>query len=368
VIRSVLALNAGSSTLKFSVYQFDDAGERELLSDTLRVEDGNDAALLEQVLERVTTTLHGLPDCVGHRIVHGGDSFTSPTRVDASVLQRLSALADLAPLHLPPALALLRLALSRLPGRPHVVCFDTAFHRTLPDVARRFAVSNELFENGIRRYGFHGLSCEYVLSALGSPPPPRLIVLHLGSGASVTAIQHGRSLDTTMGLTPTGGIPMGTRSGDLDPGVLIRLIRDRDYSADQLEHLLNHDSGLKGIAGSADMVQLLTRVQSGDQLAVAAIQLFAYAVKKQIGAYMAALGGLDCLVFTGGIGEHAPLIRELALSGLGPVGIELDAGLNQGNAPLISSSSSTVQVRVIQTNEDLVIARASDAIARSLEA
>ncbi len=366
--RSVLALNAGSSTLKFGLYRFDDASETELLSDTLRVEDGDSAALLEQVLERVTTQLGGPPDCVGHRIVHGGDAFTSPTRVDASVLQRLSGLVDLAPLHLPPALALVRLAFVRLSGCPHVVCFDTAFHRTLPQVARRFALPSQLFASGIRRYGFHGLSCEYVLSALGSPAPARLVVAHLGSGASMTAVQQGHSIDTTMGLTPTGGIPMGTRSGDLDPGVLIRLLRERNYSADQLEHLLNHDSGLKGIAGSADMMQLLARYQTGDEQALAAVELFAYAVKKQLGAYIAALGGLDCLVFTGGIGEHAPMIRELALSGMAPLGIELDPGSNQANAPIISSATSTVQVRVIQTNEDLIIARASDTIARALKA
>lgn len=366
--RSVLALNAGSSTLKFSLYRFDDTTETELLADTLRVEDQDDAARLEQVLERVTTRLDCEPDCVGHRIVHGGDAFTAPTRVDASVLQRLSNLVDLAPLHLPPALALLRLGLQRLPGRPHVVCFDTAFHQTLPDVARRFAVPSQLFEEGIRRYGFHGLSCEYVVSALGAPTPARLIVLHLGSGASVTAIHNGRSLDTTMGLTPTGGIPMGTRSGDLDPGILIRLLRRPDCSVDRLEHMLNHDAGLKGVAGTSDMAELLRRAQAGDEPARAAIELFAYSVKKQIGAYMAALGGLDCLVFTGGIGEHAASIRELTLSGMAALGIELDATLNQANAPIISRTASTVQVRVVRTNEDLVIARASNAIARTLEA
>jgi len=365
--RNVLALNAGSSTLKFAAYRFDDAGETELLAGTLRVH-GDDAALLDQVLERVTQQLPGKLDSVGHRIVHGGDSFTAPTRVDAGVLQRLSDLVELAPLHLPPALALLRLALQRLPGRPHVACFDTAFHRTLPDVARRFALPNQMFESGIRRYGFHGLSCEFVLSALGSPTPERLIILHLGSGASVTAVQQGRSLDTTMGLTPTGGIPMGTRSGDLDPGILLRLLHEQRYSAKALEHLLNHEAGLKGVGGSADMVELLARARAGNQQALTAIELFAYAIKKQIGAYVAALGGVDCLVFTGGIGEHAPLVRELALTGLGSLGIDLDFALNEVNAPIISTSQSPAQVRVLEANEDLVIARATDTIARNVRA
>jgi acetate kinase len=257
---------------------------------------------------------------------------------------------------------LLRKALQRLPNVPHVACFDTAFHHDLPEVARRFALPSALYERGIHRYGFHGLSCEYVLSVLGSPPPRRLIVAHLGSGASLTAILDGRSIDTSMGLTPAGGIAMGTRSGDLDPGILLHLLREQPGSLDELVHLVNHESGLKGVTGEASMTKLLARSERGDALARAGIELFAYGVKKQLGAYIAALGGLDCLVFTAGIGEHAPLVRSLALDGLSWLGLELDTDANRKNASVISRSSSRVVICVLPTNEDLVIARAAHAL------
>jgi acetate kinase len=360
--RTILALNAGSSTLKFSVFRFDAGKELELDAGTLEVADGNDAPLLERALTMVEEMAGGPPDCVGHRIVHGGMEFTGPVQVDEPVLARLAALAELAPLHLPPALALLRKALERLPHVPHVACFDTAFHHDLPDVARRFPLPSALYDRGIRRYGFHGLSCEYVLSVLGSPPPHRLIVAHLGSGASLTAILDGHSIDTSMGLTPAGGIAMGTRSGDLDPGILLHLLREQLGSLDELGHLINNESGLKGLTGEASMSKLLARAELGDAQALGGIGLFAYGVKKQLGAYIAALGGLDCLVFTAGIGEHAPLVRALALEGLSWLGLELDPEANLENASVISGSSSRVVVRVLPTNEDLIIARAAYAV------
>jgi acetate kinase len=362
VTRTILALNAGSSTLKFSAFRFYSGKEIELEAGNLEVADGDDAALLERVLARVESVAGGPPDCVGHRIVHGGNEFTGPVRVDEPTLARLATLSALAPLHLPPALALLRKALERLPNVPHVACFDTAFHHDLPEVARRFALPSALYERGIHRYGFHGLSCEYVLSVLGSPPPRRLIVAHLGSGASLTAILDGRSIDTSMGLTPAGGIAMGTRSGDLDPGILLQLLHEQPGSLDELVHLINHESGLKGITGDASMTKLLARSEGGDAVARAGIELFAYGVKKQLGAYIAALGGLDCLVFTAGIGEHAPLVRALALEGLSWLGLELDADANRKNASVISRGSSRVVVCVLPTNEDLVIARAAHAM------
>lgn len=355
----VLALNAGSSTLKFSGYVFEGEQAREVVARTFKVSDGNDGDLLERVLESVHNAWHAAPSCVGHRIVHGGAHFDGPVLVTADVRQQLSALEELAPLHLPPALALLDRARERLPDCAHVACFDTAFHRQLPDVARRYALPNELHQRGVMRYGFHGLSCESVLSVLGSPAPERLIVAHLGSGASLTAILAGRSIDTSMGLTPAGGIPMGTRSGDLDPGVLIHLIRQQGFSAQALEQLVNHDSGLQALGGNSDMSELLRLASSGDVRAQAAIESFAYAIKKQLGAYIAVLGGLDCLVFTGGIGEHAPLVRELAVGGLAALGLELDPAANAVNAALISQPQARTSIRVIPADEALVIARAT---------
>lgn len=353
----VLALNAGSSTVKYALYRMGPGLEKELAKGTLETGGTTASDIFDDVRQKVEP--HGVPSLVGHRMVHGGAHFTAPVRVDEPVLDELERLRSLAPLHLPPALDLMRHALSRYVDARHVACFDTAFHRTLPAVARRFALPEELYDAGVRRYGFHGLSYEYILSVLGSPPPPRLIVAHLGSGASLCAIKAGCSLDTSMAFTPAGGIPMGTRSGDLDPGILIYLMRERGYEADQLEQLVNHESGLLGLTGSADMSALLSRATAADPRALTAIELFAYAIKKQIGAYVAALGGVDCLVFTGGIGEHAPLIRELAVGGLGSLGIELDVTLNAQNAVTISRHHSPCRIRVIPTNEDLVIARAA---------
>ena len=358
---TVLALNSGSSTFKYTAYRFSDDREQELAADTLK------AAALPQalgvVLERLAAVGCPEPSIVAHRIVHGGPRFTEPVRIDDAVQSQLQELVTLAPLHLPPALELLREARERLPAAVHVACFDTAFHRSLPEVARRFAIPARWHEAGIRRYGFHGLSYEYVLSTFGSSPPARLVVAHLGSGASMAAIRDGRCIDTSMGFTPAGGIPMGTRCGDLDPGVLIHVMRQQGGSVDELERLVNHAAGLRGLAGSADMAELVTRAGAGDATASGAIELFAYCIKKQLGAYIAALGGLDCLVFTGGIGEHVPLVRALACDNLQALGIELSAELNAASQPVISTSHSRCRVCVIATNEDLVLARAAFALA-----
>ncbi|RYZ02434.1 MAG: acetate/propionate family kinase [Myxococcales bacterium] len=359
----ILALNAGSSTLKYSVYRFDGAAEVELTSDTLR-KAGPAVGAVEEVLAAARIALGGEPSLVGHRVVHGGSSFTSPVELDEAVLGRIEQLTPLAPLHVPPALSLIRAVIERLPRARHVACFDTSFHRTLPEVARRFALPSELYEGGVRRYGFHGLSYEYVVQSLGPNLPRRLLVAHLGSGASMAAILGGRSLDTSMGLTPTGGLPMGTRSGDLDPGVLLHLLKQRGLSAEEVEELVDRESGLKGVAGSSDMSELVSRRNGGDALAFAAVELFSYAVKKQLGAYLAVLGGADCLVFTGGIGEHVPLVRELSLSGLASLGIQLDLEANRRNAPIISAPASPCQVRVVKTNEDLMIARHAFSLTR----
>jgi acetate kinase len=368
VTDTVLALNAGSSTIKYALYGLDEGREQQLAAETLKTQGAACSEILAAILGKIAVFGAGPPSCIGHRVVHGGSIFAAPILVDASMPERLQQLVPLAPLHLPPALSLMQHALSLCPAAVQVACFDTAFHRTLPDVARRFALPNALYETEIRRYGFHGLSYEYILSVFGAAPPERLIVAHLGSGASLCAIKSGCSIDTSMGLTPTAGIPMGTRSGDLDPGILLYLMRERGYGPDELEQLLNHGSGLLGVGGSSNMVELLSRISAGESRALAAVELFAYSIKKQIGAYVAALGGVDCLVFTGGIGEHAPLVRELACRNLEVLGIDLNPALNAENAPVISRSTSGCQVRVIPTNEDLVIARAAYQLARTLRA
>lgn len=361
--RAVLALNAGSSTLKYALFEVDKNGERELASATLELAGGPGPGAMAELLDRLRAAGHPKPSVVGHRLVHGGERYVQPTLVDDDVLTELSELMPLAPLHLPAALALLRAAREACADARHVACFDTAFHATIPELGRRFALPDELYRGGLRRYGFHGLSCEYVLSVLGAPPPARLIIAHLGGGASLTAVAHGKSIDTSMGFTPAGGIPMGTRPGDLDPGVLLHLLETGAYDTAALARLINHESGLLGLGGSSDMAELLRRHRAFDPRARSAIEVFAYAIKKQIGAYAAALGGLDCLVFSGGIGEHAALVRSLACAGLEHLGIELDPAQNAANAERIARSGAACEVRIVATHEERMIARHAFAVA-----
>jgi acetate kinase len=252
-----------------------------------------------------------------------------------------------------------------LPDAPQVACFDTAFHASMPECAARFPLPAHFYDEGVRRYGFHGLSYEYVLSTLGAPPPARLIIAHLGNGASLAAIQDGRSIDTTMGFTPTGGIMMGTRSGDLDPGLVLYLLREKGFSVAGLEQLVEKDSGLLGIAGQSDM-RTLVQHQADDERARLAVAMLGYQVRKTIGAYIAVLGGLDVLVFTGGIGEHTPAVRSEACRGLEAFGLGLDAGKNERNEPAIHKAGSTAAVLVVETDEDRVIARQTAALVRNL--
>jgi acetate kinase len=297
----------------------------------------------------------------GHRIVHGGAQFTEPQRVTPKFLTSLETLMPLDPDHLPAAIAGIRFISQRLPQLPQVACFDTAFHRSLPAVARMYAIPRRLYNDGVKRYGFHGLSYEFVMQELrkleGALADGRVIIAHLGSGASMAAVRAGKSLDTSMGFTPVEGLVMGTRSGDVDPGALIYLLGQGKLSAEELGEQLNKRSGLLGISGSsADMRDLLEK-SSTDRHAAEAIDLFCYRAKKYIGAYCAVLGGLDLLVFTGGIGEHAAPVREKICAGLEFLGIELDPARNKSNAPLISRTGARAKVRVIETNEDLMIAR-----------
>jgi acetate kinase len=376
----VLALNSGSSSRKAALYRVSAAGEEQLAAgaaehldtpeaqlrlrgagkDVSRALSG-DAARTPGALGALLDELDdlGLPpaQAVGHRIVHGGAHHVAPERVDSALLDELEALVPLSPLHLPGGIAGIREAGKRLPGVPQVACFDTAFHRAMPDVAERFALPRELYEAGVRRYGFHGLSYEYILRRLGPTPPSRVVIAHLGNGASLAAVREGRSIDTTMGLCPTGGFMMGTRSGDLDPGVLVYLLRERGLDANALDRLVNRQSGLLGVSGtSPDMKTLLER-RPEDPDAALAVRMFAYQVRKFIGAFAAALGGLDLLVFTGGIGERAAPVRWEVASGLEHLGVVLDRERNERGADPLTTADSRTVVRVIPTDEDVMIAR-----------
>jgi acetate kinase len=296
---------------------------------------------------------------IGHRVVHGGLEYASPVRIDPGVLAKLERLVPLAPLHQPHNLAPIRLLLEQRPGLPQVACFDTAFHSTNPDVARRFAIPEELHDAGVRRYGFHGLSYEYIASVLPEHDvrgaAGRVVVCHLGNGSSMCAMEAGKSVTSTMGFTALDGLAMGTRSGSLDPGVLLYLMDERKMDARALEKLLYQQSGLLGVSGiSSDMRKLL---ESDDPRAGLAIDLFIYRIRRELGSLVAALGGLDSLVFTAGIGENSAAIRERICRDAVWLGLELDASANRTGEPRISGERSRVAAWVIPTNEELMIAR-----------
>jgi len=380
----LLTLNLGSSSLKAALYTMGPAERVELRASAdrigqpgsrLRIADANGATLLDRPGDlgdfdaAVEALFAGLARrglvadlaAVGHRVVHGGRAYREPRLVDAALVAALERLVPLAPEHLPQALAAIRAVRRAHPALPQVACFDTAFHRDLPRVAQIYALPRALTEAGVIRYGFHGLSYEYVLQALRAADPAaaegRLIVAHLGNGASMAAIHAGRSVDTTMGLTPTGGLVMGTRTGDLDPGVLLYLLQARGLDAAALSQLVNQEAGLLGVSGSSgDMRDLLDR-EAADPAAAEAVALFCYQARKFLGALAAALGGLDALVFTGGIGERAAPVRARICAGLEFLGLQLDATRNAQHAPVISADASRVVVRVVQTDEDRVIAR-----------
>jgi len=294
---------------------------------------------------------------VGHRVVHGGPSLTTHRKITPEVLQKLEAAAHFAPLHVPAALELIRETQQLFPGVAQFACFDTAFHRTLPEAAARLPLPKKLWDAGVRKYGFHGLSCESIVHALGREIPASLIVAHLGNGASVTAIAKGLSVDTTMGLTPTGGIVMGTRPGDLDPGVLLHILRGNGNSVERLERLLDKESGLLGISGTSPDMRSLHEAADENPRARLAIEMFARSAKKAIGSYVAILGELDLLVFTGGIGEHDAAVREKICEGMECFGVRLDRQANQRSAGTISRAESAVRVRVVTSDEETQIAR-----------
>jgi acetate kinase len=375
----ILVINSGSSSLKFGLYaqrdgeeqavldgladgigratgklELKDAQGRTLRSGRMRFASEDDA--LEHAARWLAELSQTKPVAVGHRVVHGGPHLLTHQLVTPALLKELEKCVHFAPLHIPTALRLIKSAERSYPKLPQFACFDTAFHTTIPEVAARFALPRPLFDEGIRRYGFHGLSYESIVHQLGKDLPSRAVMAHLGNGASLAAVQDGRSVDTTMGLTPTGGIPMATRSGDLDPGVLLYLLA-QGYSAEKLEDLLNHRSGLLGVSGRSSDMKVLLENRQNDPAADLAVKMFCYQIKKFIGAYAAVLGGLDTLVFTGGIGERAVPVRAEICRGLEHLGIALDLDANARGAAIVSRPDASCTVRVIATDEDLMIAR-----------
>jgi acetate kinase len=383
----VLTINGGSSSIKFALFEVGAAlrqilgGELErigLPEATLRVKGSNPVdnfsrpvtaadhtaavgALMEWIEE------HSGRDAlaaVGHRVVHGGPKYSKPQQVTAEMVEELHRFSPFDPEHLPLEIELIEAFRQRHPGLPQVACFDTAFHRTMPRVATLLPIPRRYEAQGVRRYGFHGLSYEFLMEELAHLADPaatkgRVILAHLGNGASLAAVRDGKSIDTSMGFTPTAGLVMSSRSGDLDPGLVSYLARTEQMSAAQFQKMVNHESGLLGVSEtSSDMRDLLER-ETQDIRAAEAVALFCYQAKKWIGAFAAALGGLDTLVFAGGIGENAPPVRERICDGLGFLGVELDRERNVKNAPLVSSDTVRVKVRVIHTDEELMIARST---------
>lgn len=382
----ILTINAGSSSLKFALFRAGQSLVRALsghverigLPDTaLTVTDvatqqtercvlqaPDHAACMQPVMALLERHARGaVISAVGHRVVHGGIQYSAPQWVSADLLAELRRLSPFDPEHLPAAIGLIDALAHQYPALPQVACFDTAFHRDMPRVAKVLPIPRCYEARGVQRYGFHGLSYAFLIAELGrvagqEAAQGRVVLAHLGNGASLAAVHHGTSIDTTMGFTPTAGLPMSTRSGDLDPGVAAYLWRSEGMDPAQFYEMVTTRSGLLGVSEtSPDLRDLLAR-EGNDVRAAEAVALFCYQARKWIGALAAALGGLDTLVFSGGIGENSPVIRERICEGLGFLGIALDAVRNTANAPVITREGSPVTVRVIRTDEEVQIARA----------
>jgi acetate kinase len=382
---TILCINSGSSSIKFALYLIQETEQLIAQGAVERiglpggwlwlkdrqgkrlVDSHSDYADHKEAVKAMFSTAIAAqhlpaPDGVGHRLVHGGPKHITPEIVTSELMLTLRSLIPLAPLHLPGEIKGIDAVTEHYPGLSQAVCFDTAFHRKIPEVAQWLPIVRSLRHEGIHRYGFHGLSYEYIVSALERNTKGRVIIAHLGNGASMAALKDGNPQDTTMGFSALGGLMMGTRCGDLDPGILLYLMDEKGYDARQLERLLNQRSGLIGISGiSSDMKTLLDQ-RATEPHAAQAIELFCYTARKYIGALSAVLGGLDTLVFTGGIGERAAPVRWMICHGLDYLGIRLDPGDNDANAGIISINKSPCTVRVIPTNEDLMIARHTRAL------
>jgi acetate kinase len=392
----ILVLNSGSSSVKYSLFNMEDStvlcsglveriGEdmgaikhkklpdsdaQQKFSEELKVPDHDTG--LRRVIEIIVDAEMGvLSDIseiggVGHRIVHGGESFSAPTKVDAEVIKEIEANIPLAPLHNPGGLAGIKVAMELLPGTPMVVVFDTAFHQTIPDYAYIFPVPYEYYEElRVRRYGFHGTSHKYVskktAEILGEPLGElNCVTVHLGNGCSMAAVKGGKCMDTSMGLTPLMGLMMGTRSGDIDPALIPFLAKNKGLTIDDIDNVLNKKSGLKGICGMNDMRDIHAAREKGDKKAQLALEMFSYRVKSYIGSYLAVIGGCDAIVFTAGIGENDPDVRQMACDTLAPLGAVIDKDKNFGAARgeicEISAADSTIKILIVPTEEELEIA------------
>jgi acetate kinase len=343
----VLALNSGSSSLKFGLYRVGASTCEALLAGEVEATGDAQRDAVVRVGRLLAERELPAPAAVGHRIVHGGARVRRHCLIEGDVLRELEAATPFAPLHVPQALSVIRFAQAHFPRCPHAACLDTAFHADLPEVARTLPIPKALRADGIERYGFHGLSCESIVRRLGDALPERLVIAHLGNGASVTAVKDGGSIDTSMGLTPTGGVIMGTRCGDLDPGVLLYLMREKGFDAARLDDLVDRRSGLAGISGIGGDMRRLHAAAPSSADARLAIDMFCYSVRKQVAAMIAVLGGVDVLVFTGGIGEHDAEVRDAICRGL-------------------DAWTSGCAVRVLPSEEEVQIARHSWDLVESL--
>ena len=392
--KKIIALNTGSSSIKFAWYEVGKA-ERLVFSGSLtrignrdgwfsvQDEQGNSIksecvatenhdAACDYVFSWILAQNEGRnPDAVGHRIVHGGPLFSAPQIVTPELITALDTLSPYAPEHLPQAINAVRHVAGLFPETLQVTCFDTSFHSNIPDVAKLYALPESVRKEGVQRYGFHGLSYEYILLELkrqlgAEAVKKRIILAHLGHGASMAAVKNGKSIETTMGFSPAGGLVMSTRTGDLDPGVILFLLQQNKMTPRAIKEMVNRQSGLLGVSGSTDDMRELLNAEQVDDAAKQAIELFCYQARKNIGALSVVLGGLDTLVFTGGIGEHSSEIRSRICSGLEFLGIRVDKRKNSKNSSVISQKRGEVEIRIIKTNEELMIARHTMKILKKL--
>ena len=379
----IAAVNSGSSSLKLSLFSVSGlmqtiltakitgigkpgglvsitgADKNEILSHQAKLDsDAKAAELIVQWLQQQERQYK--ITAIGHRVVHGGLQFREPEVIDSSFLSELKKIESLAPLHLPPAISIMNVFRQSFPDILQVACFDTAFHSQMPFESRYYAIPRPLWSEGIVRYGFHGISCEYILQQLQEYDPlfhtKKIIIAHLGSGCSMTAVKEGRSIETTMGFSPAGGLVMNTRAGDIDPGVFIYLLDEKKMQGSQLNKLFNKEAGLKAVAGSDHSMEQLLQEERSDPMAEEAITMFCYQAKKQIGALTAALGGLDIIVFTGGIGEHAAIVRKRICDDLDWLGVQLNDESNERAEKTITKDNSKVLVYVMPANEEIIIA------------
>ncbi len=381
----VLTINSGSSSLKWSLYRMGET-ETRVLSGSLEriglrgglwhIRDADGITLLDEnrefpdhdvalktLLDWLEQRFPGRPvDAVGHRVVHGGPTYSAPHLVTPELLETLEEIVRLAPEHLPHELKAIDTIRRLFPAMKQVACFDTAFHRHMPEVAQRIPMPRSLWNEGVLRYGFHGLSYEYIVAKLREIAGEEaangcLLIAHLGNGASMAAVRAGKGIDTTMGLTPAGGLMMGTRCGDLDPGILLYLLQEKGRTPATVDYLVNQRSGLIGVSGSSSDMRDLLSHEAADPHAAEAIEMFCYQARKFVAAMASVLGGLDTFVFTAGVGTYAPEIRQRICTGLEFMGIHIDAARNEANAAVISTDNGPVTVRVIKTDEELTIAR-----------